>query len=35
MKKINDLDSVYNQRVTEGNLQEIEEVDIEKAKSKK
>ncbi len=33
MKEIKDLDRVYNQCVAEGNLQEPEEIDIEKAKS--
>lgn len=33
MKEIKDLDKVYNQCVADGNLQEPEEVDIEKAKS--
>lgn len=33
MKEIGDLDKVYNQCVAEGNLQEPEEIDIEKAKS--
>lgn len=33
MKEIKDLDKVYNQCVAEGNLQEPEEIDIEKAKS--
>lgn len=33
MKHIKDLDKVYNQCVAEGNLQEPEEIDFEKAKS--
>jgi len=33
MSKVKNLDEVYNQCVAEGNLQEPEDVDIEKAKS--
>lgn len=33
MSKVKNLDEVYNQCVAEGNLQEPEEIDIEKAKS--
>ncbi len=33
MRKIKELDKVYNQCVIEGNLQEPEEIDTEKAKS--